>query len=903
MADGTTYQFAWTLSSNTSESHFVVDGSGYTGAGPGLDISGFRACSGCEEGYEPLISQVNVTDQRGHIRQVVFGATGYITSDTSAYGETGAQTTTSQYFPDNLLEATTDALSRTTAYVYDTNDNLTQITQLSGTGSAVSTSFTYESTHNQLASVTDPLSHTTSFAHDSNGNVTSITDPLSHVTTLTYNSVGQPLTVTDALNNTTTFGYDIDDLTSIADPLGRTTTRFLDAAARLLSVTDPLAEVTRYTLDPLNEVTSVIDPQGNSTGFSYDGNGNLLSVADANSHTTSYGYDNMDRLISRTDPLGNSEGYGYDAAGNLTSFTDRRGKVTSYTYDNLNRRTLAGFNTVAGPAYDSTITYSYDAGNRLSSVVDSVAGTITPTFDGLDRLTQEVSSQGTVSYAYDAAGRRTSMTVTGQTAVDYAYDNANRLTQITRGSPTVTFTYDNANRRSTLTLPNGVEMSYGYDSSSELTGITYTNGGTTLGNLTYGYDLAGRRTNLGGSYAQTGLPLPVSSASYNANNQLTQWGTAALYYDADGNMTSDGTNAYAWSARNQLASMNFGSNSFQYDGYGRRSGRTISSTTTNYLYDGANPVQELSGTTPTANILGGLGIDEVFTRTDSTATANFLTDALGSTLVLTDPSVSTLATYAYEPFGNTTVTSGGSANPYEYTGRENDGTGLYFNRARYYSPNFQRFISEDPAGVAGGINVYAYASDNSVDATDPSGLWQFTIGAGFGLGGIVTFGNNGGQWSFGAYVGLGLGISVSVDPRNTGTATPGFQGGVSGSAQVGVRGFKDIGLDATVSLPDASSGSSADVTISVLDTGGTITIPLPPSQDSPAYITFGGGAGGALGLGGIVTLSGRGNDVKLNLPGGGNRASGAIGPGGAIGPDGANGPGGGKLHRMPGRKG
>jgi RHS repeat-associated protein len=164
-----------------------------------------------------------------------------------------------------------------------------------------------------------------------------------------------------------------------------------------------------------------------------------------------------------------------------------------------------------------------------------------------------------------------------------------------------------------------------------------------------------------------------------------------------------------------------GSNSFGYDGYGRRTGKTISSTTTNYLYDGANSVQELSGTTPTANILGGLGIDEVFTRTDSTATANFLKDALGSTIALTDPSVSSLATYAYEPFGNTTVTSGSSANSYEYTGRENDGTGLQFNRARYYSPTLQRFISEDPTGIAGGINVYAYAGNNPLSFTDPFG--------------------------------------------------------------------------------------------------------------------------------------------------------------------------------------
>lgn len=306
------------------------------------------------------------------------------------------------------------------------------------------------------------------------------------------------------------------------------------------------------------------------------------------------------------------------------------------------------------------------------------------------------------------------MTVAGQTAVDYSYDNANRLTGMTQGTSTsVSFGYDNANKRSSLTLPNGIVVSYSYDSASQLTGITYTNGSTNLGNLIYSYDLAGHRTSMGGSLAQQELPAAISTTAYNANNQLTTWGTASLYYDANGNMTSDGTNSYVWDARNHLASMNFTSGTFQYDGYGRRTGKTISGSTTNYLYDGANVVQELSGTTVTANLLSG-GIDEVFMRTDSNGAANFLNDALGSTIALTSSTGSTLATYAYEPFGNTTVTSGSSANPYQYTGRENDGTGLYLYRNREYSPTLSRFIGEDPIKFDGGNDFYLYADANPI---------------------------------------------------------------------------------------------------------------------------------------------------------------------------------------------
>ena len=359
-------------------------------------------------------------------------------------------------------------------------------------------------------------------------------------------------------------------------------------------------------------------------------------------------------------------------------------------------------------------------------------------YDGLDRLTSETTPQGSISYAYDAANRRTSMTVAGQTAVDYSHDNANRLTQIAQGSSTVSFAYDNANRRTSLTLPNGVTMGYSYDNGSELTAINYTLGQNNLGNLTYAYDLAGRRTSMGGSLAAVNLPNAISTTAYNADNQLTQWGTATPTYDANGNTLSDGTNTYVWNARNQLASMNLTGESFAYDPFGRRASKTILSTTTNYLYDGPNPVQELSGTTPTANMLTG-GVDEYFTRTDSTGTANFLTDALGSTVALTNSTGGTLASYTYEPFGNTTV-SGSSTNSYQYTGRENDGTGVYFYRNRYYLPTLQRFIAEDPIGLRGGdVNLYAYVGNDPIDLLDPTGLtwqtnwnyfWDWTLGRG-----------------------------------------------------------------------------------------------------------------------------------------------------------------------------
>jgi RHS repeat-associated protein len=267
-------------------------------------------------------------------------------------------------------------------------------------------------------------------------------------------------------------------------------------------------------------------------------------------------------------------------------------------------------------------------------------------------------------------------------------------------------------------------VNYSYDAASQLTGMNYELAGITLGNLAYTYDQDGRRNQMSGSWARTGLSNPtVSDAVYNAANELTNWNGATLTYDGNGNMTSDGTNTYTWDARNHLASIagNYTA-SFEYDPFGRRLGKTVNGTTTDFLYDGANPIQELSGATVTANLLTGLGVDEYLTRTDATGTSDFLTDALGSTIGLADPTGTLQTEYTYDPFGGTTVQGASNANSYEFTGRENDGQGLYYYRARYYDPMRSRFISQDPIQYAGGINYYAYVGDDPVIFIDPLGL-------------------------------------------------------------------------------------------------------------------------------------------------------------------------------------
>lgn len=672
------------------------------------------------------VTQTDVTNPRGYTRRVAFNADGFMTSDTRAVGEAIEQATAyTRLSGSNLVETATDELGRVTRYAYDAKGNVVSNTELYGTGGAATTSFTYEPTYNLLTSTTDPLSHTTTVAYDGQGRIQTTTDALSHQRAFGTNAAGQIVSTTDALSKTTDLFYDGGDLARVESPLGSATTYLTDPVGRQIAITDAKGATTRLEYNAHDQVTKVTDPIGGETAFAYDGNGNLLTLTDARNKTTTWTYDDMDRVATRTDPLTRSESFGYDLNGNLVRWTDRKNQVTTYQYDALDRQTFVGFGTTGTPpVYVSTVSTTYDAGNRATDVVDSVAGTIERTYDLRDRLIEEVTPEGTIGYTYDAASRRATMTVAGQTAVSYTFDNADRLTGVTRGAATVTVAYDNADKRTSLTLPNGIVVEYSYDDDSQLTGLTYKLAGTTLGSLTYGYDAVGLRASVGGSYARIRLPAALASATYDNANQIATFSGVSFTYDDNGNLTSDGTRSYTWNQRNQLSSLTGPANaSFGYDAFGRRRTKTVGGTTTQFLYDGLNPVQELSGAVPTANLLTGLHVDQYFSRTDSGGARNYLTDALGSSVALTDGSGNIQTQYTYEPFGLAGVTGTSTTNSHGFTGRDDDGTGLTNYRYRYYDTRLQRFISEDPVGISGGeTNLYGYVANNPTNRRDPLGL-------------------------------------------------------------------------------------------------------------------------------------------------------------------------------------
>ena len=472
-------------------------------------------------------------------------------------------------------------------------------------------------------------------------------------------------------------------------------------------------------------MSTLADPFQGLTSFTYDANGNLLTVQDPLGQTTSHTYDTLNRLATRTDPLTRTESFAYDLAGNLSTMTDRKTQTTTYTYDALSRKTQASYP-------DSSVTFTYDAGSRLTQVDDTADPhrPIVFTYDPLDRLLTETTSLGTVTYTYDPAGRRTSMTVAGQSPVTYTYDHNARLRTITQAplNP-VDLQYDVANRRTLLTLPNGVSTEYQYDLASRLTALIYRNGLSTVGDLQYSYDAAGNRSSVGGSFARMLVPDAVSTSTYDAGNRQLAFGAQALTYDDNGNRLTQtdpsGTITYTWDARNRLAALSGPglSASFAYDGLGRRAQKTINGTTTAFRYDGLDAIQE-TGAGGDTSYLRTLSIDDAVVRTDAAGTVHYLGDALGSSVALTSAAGTVATTYTYEPFGRTETAGTPNPNPFRFTGREDDSTGLYYYRARYYDPGQGRFVGEDPLGLRASVNAYRYV--NSVGRTQTN-LYQYAV--------------------------------------------------------------------------------------------------------------------------------------------------------------------------------
>jgi RHS repeat-associated protein len=220
--------------------------------------------------------------------------------------------------------------------------------------------------------------------------------------------------------------------------------------------------------------------------------------------------------------------------------------------------------------------------------------------------------------------------------------------------------------------------------------------------------------------------LNVSAAANSTVMTITASNVStALSYDANGNMTLDGTNSYSWDAENRLIQITYpgsGNNTqFTYDPLGRpvkiveTSGGSVTSTKQfvgNEERDGSgNLVRQYFGLGQ-VNFTGGTG------------TPYFLTvDHLGSAREMTDSSGNIVAQYGYDPYGQATKLQGSLDADFQYAGMYMHGrSGLNLTWFRQYSSQLGRWLSRDPIGESAGSNLYSYCGNNPMSGIDTLGL-------------------------------------------------------------------------------------------------------------------------------------------------------------------------------------
>ncbi|CAN7548504.1 RHS repeat-associated core domain-containing protein [Bradyrhizobium sp. LjRoot220] len=637
-------------------------------------------------------------------------------------------TTTYSYDPIyNKPASVTDPRGLVSTMSYDgATGNLT--TSISDVGGSphfnARTSFTYNGV-GQVLTATDPLGAVTRFTYDNSGNQTSIVRDagaghLNQITTIGYSAVGDPISVTDPRGNTATSSYDAArrPITTTA-PNDLVTTNSYDAEGRVIQVQEStngtVLRTTSATYTLTGKPATTTDANNNTASFSYDLLDRVLSVKDAMGRTTGYGYDALSRQVSISNPAIQGAPLlqkNYTANGLLASLTDANNRSTSLTYDRFDRPTTTTY------PLGSTETLTYDADSNVTSRTTRAGAAIAFSYDTLNRLATKTppAPATVVSYRYDLAGRLISVSDSSAAiaaavppSVDYvtnaAYDKLNRPTGLTWSPAPL----------SAAPTASSVTFGHSYNKANQRVGQTVTDNGW------FNYPAA-----------------TPSTVSYSADalNRYTAVGAVSPTYDGNSNLTSDGTFTLGYDTENRLISASGAGNtaSYTYDAQGRRKTKTVNGTTTVFVTDVANrEVLEYDGTSGAVLrwYAYGLGSNDVLNQMNVAAAtrATFVPDILGSVIASVDSSSGTLSKIGYQPYGKS---AGGSA-PFGYTGQRIDPetSGLYYYRARHYSPAWGRFLQADPIGAQGGINLYAYVHNDPLNLIDPNGFAAAGFSAGF----------------------------------------------------------------------------------------------------------------------------------------------------------------------------
>ena len=604
----------------------------------------------------------------------------------------------------------------------------------------------------RLLAITNAWNHVTSFQYDKAGRLTYAEDPSGYYVTNQWR-LGKLVSQTtgktgSSVSANISLEYDPQmTMASVKDPKNRYVETYdLDATGQVTNVTNldgrrlaisrgvqgKIDQIDRYDSNDQYEGSIYVyyDEKGRpysvlypDTSYSYDylANG-LLSSISGNNNTIGLSYDTWNNLVQVRNNVENwlytTNSYAYDAEGNLTNkvltFTDYYDTYTliasTYLYDDNER--LIGENDANG---NPLWRYGYNPySGKLTCATNMVSGVYcTYFYDTLGRIIHLVYSRPTrswipyyIDYNYDSSGR---------TYSKYVYGGG-------QNGRSLVYTFDELGRLKE-------ERSYGVNTN------------------TYTYDLAGNRSSVTSTFT-TAYSTPVN------NNRLAVWGSnGSMSYNDAGCVTyltrNTKTNisslSLSWNGEYQLSQVeavdpgyNYNYVYYTYDSLGRKTSRMDNDTWEYYIYDGMNLVADYDAYNEriTRTYTYGPGIDNIQSMTiydeyGGSETYYYIKDLSNTVHALVNGNSEIVEYYYYDAFGNFKIMDdyylwipeSAYGNRFLFQGREYDyDTALYYFRARWYEPETGRWLSPDPIGISGGLNLYAFCENDPVNYIDPSGL-------------------------------------------------------------------------------------------------------------------------------------------------------------------------------------
>ena len=653
--------------------------------------------------------------------------------------------------------AETDPLGYVTRYRYDDHGQVVEIIDATGKSKKMRWN-----PFGQLVEHIDCSGYPTRFSYDERGYLQVITDPLGERTTFTYDTMGRMLSQQLPDGRIEYFQRNAcGQLTVHTDPSGHSTHYQYNPRGRIRQRTDAHGRKVQFSYDSYARLQALTNENGECYRFTWNANDRLVEQRDLDGSAHRYDYDALNSITSVTAlPTHDSNAPGLpeqpivhclerDAAGRLVVKITDDGR-TDYLYDLLDQLIAITFKDAQGN--EQKLSYRYDAlGQPLEE--QSSAGSLKHRYDELGNLTQTQLPDGRwINRLYYGSGHLHQINLDGQVISDFERDRLHREVLRTQGQISTRTEYDRGGRlrarvRYPSTLPRpltGMSSTYfDFDPSDNLIARHEQKAGIAH-QKSFHYDatdriiasqnpIHGTQESFAYDAAANLLDGPRPGVGLVVHNKLITYQDKRYRYDSFGRLVEKrsarrAVQLFKYDAesrvveiRNQHAA-NETVITMTYDPLGRRITKTEQNSngntlgTTRFVWDGLQLIQEHRNN-QTSLYLYEDGSYEALARVDGLGPLQriryYHNDPNGLPHELTDHDGHRVWQASYYAWGNTAEETRESSYIEEqnlrfqgqYLDRE---TGLHYNTFRFYDPDIGRFITPDPIGLAGGLNLYQY---------------------------------------------------------------------------------------------------------------------------------------------------------------------------------------------------